>query len=152
MLSQDVHSEITTELLNNEFAHCSFVTAQNSSNDFLWISTILQIIDPTSNLRSKGIVNVMPNLDQCTNEELRIWIKIAIYFNQTPAIQYILEKVHPEFLEDKKIRELLGSVYYRQEKMNLAQSFIQNVHTANTANIRGNIQLKNKKYELAYGH
>src|SRR5690606_1361977 len=57
----------------------------------------------------------------------------------------------PEVFQDKELRELIGFLYYREAELVKAYEFIEDLDTPNSENIKGNLYLAGKKYELAYG-
>ena len=63
-----------------------------------------------------------------------------------------LKNLPPRAYENSRIRELVGLVHYRTGDSKKAFDFIEDLDTPNAENIKGNIKLSEKKYELAFGH
>ncbi len=82
---------------------------------------------------------------------LKIWLKLALYLNKESMVLPLISNLNPEAYEDKEIRELVGLIYYRKHKFKSAVNFIEDLQTPNAENIKGNIYLEKKQYELAYG-
>jgi tetratricopeptide (TPR) repeat protein len=83
---------------------------------------------------------------------VRIWLKAMLYIGEEDTIFKLLADLPPYIYESKKIREILGLIYYRQGQPEKAKSFIDGIKTANAENIKGSIRQKNKEFELAFGH
>lgn len=141
----------TTTLADN-FSKCINLNRAYSSNEFIWLMALIQSKDHQSLLWKKGLLPLFPSIDSLSNEGMQILLKLILYLNQKKTFHYLSANIHPEYFKDRKIRELLGFINYRYGNQKMATDFIENIVTANTENIRGNIELAENKYELAYGH
>ncbi|MBF0299743.1 MAG: hypothetical protein HQK51_13545 [Oligoflexia bacterium] len=136
------------EEAQKEFSICYRNTHQYSINDFLWVKSLISFIS----IEKKDSLIKDFDLNASTDEELKIWLKLGLYLNREEIIVSALEGVHDDFYKDKKIRELLGFMYYRLKDKKMAQNFLDGINSANRENILGNIVLEDKKFEIAYGY
>jgi hypothetical protein len=134
----------------SDWNRCLDATVSQSSTFHLWMNTLISL--KTSN--KKEDINLPLRNLSIENERgdfLRIYLKLALYLNQQykifPRIPYLGAQVY----DDQEIRELLGLLFYRDGKLVNAYKFIEDLSSPNSENIKGNLYLAQKKYELAYG-
>jgi tetratricopeptide (TPR) repeat protein len=85
-------------------------------------------------------------------ELTRVWLKKNILFNsEKKSIDY-LSSFPASTFRRRDIRELIGLTYFRLGDKDNALKFIEDLETPTAENIKGNIELNQKKFELAYGH
>lgn len=137
--------------LENELINCRAQTSQFSSNQQVWLDSITDLAFKKPYALNGG---VLQNISFILNdsEYLRIWLKLALYLNQEELALKNISSMHESSYYSKKIREMVGLVHYRNHNFDLAQKFIEDIDSANAENIKGNINLSKKEYELAYGH
>jgi hypothetical protein len=121
--------------------------------NYLWLESLLHI---TLDQSTDYVVNMWDDLTKEPHKidpvTLRILLKLILYTNQESLIKLILYNLSQESLEEPDVRELLGFIFYRLKDPQLAISFIEDISTPNAENIKGNIQLQKKAYEIAFGH
>lgn len=132
-------------------ARCQRVTSQYSTNDQYWLSN-LEKLKQNRKQEIRGTILSDVQFILSSQEILRIWLKTGLYFNQEQLILNHMETLTDSLLRSARARELIGLLYYRRGNRELATQFIEDIETANAENIRGNIRLEDKQYELAYGH
>lgn len=136
--------------VNNESAPCKFYTEKFSKNDQYWLDTMIK-------LKQKDSAGVNKNLLVDTNdiigdEEMsKLWLKTGLYLNKEKKLLELIELLPETSYQSKKLRELIGFMYIRAGEPKKALAFVDDINTANSANIKGNINLLNKEYELAFG-
>lgn len=137
--------------LRRLFTHCRFRNQDYTKNFNYWLDNLEKIsFGETSTLRGANISDaqfILQSLDL-----VRIWLKTALLTNNEQLIDRHLDLVPEEFYRYRFFRELIGMYYYRMGDSDLALNFIEGIDTPNADNIRGNIQLEKKQYELAFGH
>lgn len=140
-----------TPNFGSTLSRCQRVTAKYSTNEQYWLSNIEKLKqNKQSEIRGTILSDVQFILS--SPEILRIWLKTGIYFNQEQLILNHMETLTDSVLRSARARELIGLLYYRLGNRDLAIQFIEDIETANSENIRGNIRLEDKQYELAFGH
>ena len=136
--------------LENEWARCQLenFTHFNSGN-FIWIETLIQLkMNPREGLTKvpfKGI-----KLSSLNNTQLKIFLKLAIYLNQEKMIEPQLAELDLMQLEDLEIRELMGQIFFRMGSLAKSYRYVEDLKSPNAENIKGNLYVLRKKYELAY--
>lgn len=145
-LALDMKKELQKEALK-----CQENTFAFSKKKHFWLKKIIKLklghdisLGKESPLKLKKIFE--------DKELTLLWLKLAIFFNKEKDIYSKLPELPKKAYKSKKIRELISFVHYRVGKKNLALDFIEDISTANSENIKGNIRLKNNELELAYGH
>lgn len=137
-----------TKELTNTFNKCTLLN-RNNSKGFEWLSQLIRIkLKDKSVFEGKEFALLKGVGDYDT---LRVWLKLAIYLNKEEFVIPIISELPEVAFENKEIRELIGLIYYRKQKFKTAFSFVEDLNSPNTENIKGNIYLEKKYYELAYG-
>lgn len=128
---------------------CREATTGHTSNLHLWIETLISLRiqkDPSAikaPFRNLAIENTYGDF-------LRIYMKLALYLNQQNIIFPRLPYLSIDVYKSDELRELIGLLFYRDGQLQSTYSFIEDLDTPNAENIKGNIYLAQKKYELAY--
>jgi tetratricopeptide (TPR) repeat protein len=136
--------------LQNEWARCQLenFTHFNVGN-FIWLETLIQLkMNPREGLTKvpfKGI-----KLSSLNNIQLKIFLKLSIYLNQEKLIEPQLVELDLMQLEDPEIRELMGQIFFRMGSLAKSYRYIEDLTSPNAENIKGNLYVLRKKYELAY--
>lgn len=134
-----------------ELAKCQQETQAFSNNAQFWLESLLTL---KNNDRDKIKSNVFSSVDFLLSSPgiLRIWLKSGIFFNQEELILKHLESLPESIYRSAEAREIIALLYYRQNNQKMARSFIEDIDSPNADNIRGNLSLDQKQYELAFGH
>ena len=119
-----------------ELKLCSYVNRHSSIDEQLWIKNFRDILENS-------------DLDDLS---INRKIKMALYLNEEQLILDNIENIPKEVLESSQTKELLALIYYRLGDYSKALSFIENYHSVNSENIRGNLALQEKNYIKAYKH
>ena len=85
----------------------------------------------------------------------RLWLKTGLYLNKEKDLLNLLSVLPENSYQSKRLREIIAFMYLRSGNAGdkaKALSFIDDIDSANAENIKGNINLQNKEYELAFGH
>lgn len=137
--------------LNHEYSNCRSLTEQYSKNNQLWLTSM--------KLLSEGNVSRLPGnkLTDFTTilentDTTKLWLKLAIYSNREEFVTKNIALLPEEAYRNIGIRELLGMAYYRHGDVKRANDFIEDLSSPNADNIRGDIALTKKEWEIAYGH
>ncbi len=142
------------ETIKKEKDGCIAYTAKYSKNDQFWLDTMIK-------LKTKDEYGVKKNLitdisyTLTDDETSRLWLKTGLYLNKEKDLLDLLSELPESSFQSKRLREIVAFMYMRSNKpgdVKKALSFIDDVDSANAENIKGNINLKNKEFELAFGH
>ena len=137
--------------LNKEKELCLAQLLPSSKNELLWPDTMIK-------LKNKDIDGISKNLliDANTifrdDELAKLWFKTGLYLNREKNLLGLISELTESSYQSKKLREIIAFIYLRHNDENKALAFIDDIDTANSENIKGNLRLKNKEYELAFGH
>jgi tetratricopeptide (TPR) repeat protein len=89
-------------------------------------------------------------LESMQNEELKVFLKLAIFLNQEHEMLDQLPLLSSSQLQDQEVRELVGHVFFRSGKLAQAYKYIEDLRSPNAENIKGNLYILRNKYEIAY--
>lgn len=136
--------------LENEWSRCQLEGfSQFNPGSFIWIETLVQMkLKPKVGLTKIPFKGV--KLTAMTNDQLKIFLKLALYLNQEQLIEPQLVELDLIQFEDTEIRELLGQIYFRLGSLAKSYRFIEDLDSPNAENIKGNLYVLRNKYELAY--
>jgi len=132
-------------------SRCVFANEANSKNEGFWL-------DLTSKMKIKNVKSVNAQLIKDSqritgdDELTKVWLKTALYLNKEFDILKGISILSDSAFQSKKIRELVGFLYLRNNDFDRALNFIEDIDSANAENIKGVVNLKKKEYELAWGH
>lgn len=136
--------------INRSFAHCRDLNSDFSINNEMWLENMIKLKQKDPKLlngsETKSIIGYAHHIPS-----LKLWLKLAIYLNQEKLMLSMIADIPQEAFEDNEIRELIGLIYYRTKNYKKSVNFIEDLTTPNAENIKGNIYLSKKYYELAYG-
>lgn len=134
-----------------ELSSCRAKTQKYSKNRQYWIETLSRFKvrdkEVLSGSEIDNIKYVTGNLDLT-----RIWLKLGIYLNKETKMVKAIANLPADAYRSNTVRELLGLMYYRLGDLKKAGDFVEGITSPNAENIKGNIRLRNKEYELAFGH
>lgn len=136
---------------NAEFEKCYIATSNNSDSDMVWLDFMVQIIKQNPNYLDGELLK---NISTFFVDESSImtWLKLGLLLGKEDVINANLAQLPKWAYESEHIRELIALNFYRIGKIKQAQEFISDIALPNAENIKGNIRLDSKNYELAYGH
>lgn len=133
-----------------EWGRCLDATVDKSPTQHVWMNTILKLkVNDEPNITEVPLKKV--NIDNEEGDYLRLFLKMALYLNQQDKVFSRLSFLSEDAFKDPEIRELIGMLYYREGKLAKAYEFVEDLESPNSENIKGNLYLAQKKYELAYG-
>ena len=89
-------------------------------------------------------------LSSLNNDQLKIFLKLALYLNQEKLIEPELTDLDQMQIKDTEVRELIGQLYFRLGHFAKSYRFIEDLDSPNAENIKGNLYVLRQKYELAY--
>ena len=137
--------------LAQELSYCSIITRLYSNNEQYWLENLTKL-----KTKKFGQIKGMNTSDIqyiISDQQLvRIWLKTGLFINREDLIEKHLKSIPSSIYRSKRTRELIGFYHYRKGEFDKAKDFVEDIDTPNAENIRGNINLKDKKYELAFGH
>lgn len=137
--------------LDYDFKTCKELTFNFSKNRHLWLEYVVNSKLARKNYFTSDSEETLKWIFQDI-ELTRIWLKKNIFFNtEKKSLEYLSEFPASTFRK-KDIRELIGLSYFRTGDQENALKYVEDLDTPTAENIKGNIELSNKKYELAYGH
>ncbi|PIK15510.1 hypothetical protein [Halobacteriovorax sp. JY17] len=140
-----------TEGLYREFDSCLRVTFKYSETDHYWLNTIFRLkFAREESFKGSSFADTQYVLQ--SQEFLRIWLKTGIYLNKEHLILKLIKSIPEDYYKSKRTRELIGLLYFRTGDEEKAMSFIEDIETPNSENMKGNYNLSRSKYELAFGH
>lgn len=137
--------------LQIELGRCREATESYTTNDHFWLDSLEKLkFQRERELRGTYLSDV--NYLLSSNEIVRIWLKIGLYFNQEDLIMRHLSTMPQSIYNSPRARELLGMLYYRLGDYKMALEFTEGIESPTVENIRGNIELSERRHELAFGH
>lgn len=143
-----------TESINKEKNNCMFYTAKNSKNDQYWLDTMIKLkLKDSAGVRKNILTDVEYTLSD--DEMAKLWLKTGLYLNKEKSMLDLISLLPESSYQSKRLREIVAFMYLRSGKSSdhqKALAFIDDIDSANAENIKGNINLQNKEYELAFGH
>lgn len=136
--------------IDRSFTLCRDLNSDFSTNNEMWLENMIKLKQKDPKLlngsEAKLLVSYAHHIPS-----LKLWLKLAIYLNQEKMMLPMIADIPQEAFEDNEIRELIGLIYYRTKNFKKSVNFIEDLSTPNAENIKGNIYLDKKFYELAYG-
>jgi hypothetical protein len=137
--------------LNRHYNICEKSLIPYSRNEMNWISNMYNLGNKKVNTFEIENKELYKNISS-SQESLRLWIKSQLYLNKEITDLEVFKNLPFEVYQSPRTRELMGLYFYRAKKNDLAFRFLEDMSTVNAENIKGNILLKKKEYELALGH
>lgn len=137
--------------LQKEQLKCLFESEPKSKNELFWLNSMLNLYNQkTASLNRDLYANAEKILGD--PEVAKLWLKINLYLNrETDALKTLISLPETAY-ESYKVRELIAFMYFRTKNYERAMSFIEDIDSVNAENIKGNIRIIDKAYELAFGH
>lgn len=143
-----------TVSLKREKESCMFYTAKTSKNDQFWLDTMIKLkLQDSTGVKKNLITNVETTI--ADDEMSRLWLKTGLYLNREKDLLNLISLLPESSYQSKRLREVVAFMYLRSgtpSDIAKALAFIDDIDSANAENIKGNINLANKEYELAFGH
>ena len=129
--------------------NCADSAGAYSSNNLIWMRIMVGL---HTNKTPNYIENIFKEtkIDTVKAEQLRIFLKLALYLNQQEKIIPRFNLFSENVLMDDVLRELIGFNYFRAGNLTKAFSLIEPLSTANSEVFKGNIYLFQKKYPQAF--
>lgn len=122
-----------------------------SPNELFWLSNMLNLFKKNKNALDRDLKYNAERI--LTNDDIaKLWLKINLYLNREKDTLEIISKLPESSFASYQVRELIAFMQLREKKYNLAMNFIEDVDSVNAENIKGNIRVIEKAYELAFGH
>lgn len=137
--------------LKKEVASCQNLTINYANTDQFWLKQMTRIKEKNEDLLKGNLIESLRNV-LGSSDFTETWMKMALYLNKEYVILKYIGDLPPEAYRSQRIRELVGFAHYRSGNIKRALEFIEDIETPNADNIRGNVNLLEKKYELAFGH
>jgi hypothetical protein len=136
--------------LSNEWPKCLDENLNHfKASHFDWLKLIVDLkLKPYQGITTKpfkGIKLVAFDIDQ-----IKMILKMALYLNQEKIIEEELSELTSDHYQDPEIRELLGQISFRLGQFKKSYRFVEGLESPNAENIKGNLYILRKKYELAY--
>lgn len=143
-----------TVSLKREKESCMFYTSKTSKNDQFWLDTMIKLkLQDSTGVKKNLITNVETTI--ADDEMSRLWLKTGLYLNREKDLLNLISLLPESSYQSKRLREVVAFMYLRSgtpSDIAKALAFIDDIDSANAENIKGNINLANKEYELAFGH
>lgn len=142
------------ESLQNEKILCMRYTLMTSKNEAFWLDTMIKLkMKDHEEYKKNALWGTGKTI---TDDEFsKLWLKTGLYLNKEKDLIEMLSTIPESSYQSKRLREIIAFMYLRlntSKDRDKALAFIDDVDSANAENIKGNINLKNKEYELAFGH
>lgn len=132
-----------------EWEKCLNMTSGSSPTDHAWMNTIVALkVDDDKKVITKPFEDL--SIENEVEPFLSFYLKLAIYLNKQELVLPRVKYLGLEAYENVKIRELIAMLYFRNGDLVKAYNLIEDLNTPNASNLKGNIYLAQKKYELAY--
>ena len=134
-----------------DFDNCLKVTSKYTKNDHFWLDNLFNLkFNRDKTFKGQTISDSLYVLQN--KEFTKIWLKTGIFLNQEKLLLRLIKALPEDYYRSKRIRELIGLLYFRVGDHKKAMSFIEDIESPNSENMKGNFNLRQKKYELAFGH
>lgn len=140
-----------TEQLIKEGNSCRFATSKYSKNDQYWLQAMIGIKSRPANFTKIYKAEHLPAIFT-SNDAGRIWLKTGLYLSHENDVIKLISSLDEDAYKSRQIREVISFIYSRLHDNKKALAFIDDIDSPNAENIKGNIRLRNKEYELAFGH
>ncbi len=139
------------ETVKNEMNTCRVATERYTKTDNFWLENlVLLFLKQKTALNNKMLEVSEKNL---YDEELsKLWLKTNLYLNREANVIDLLKVLPESTYQSYSARELIAFMYFRTGQYNEAMNFIEDIDSVNSDNIKGNIRILDKAYELAFGH
>jgi hypothetical protein len=136
--------------LEKEWEKCQLLNFNHfNSGNFIWLQTLIQMkLYPRVGLTKVPFKGV--KLVSMTKDDLKIFLKLALYLNQEKLIENQLSDLDVSQLEEPEVRELVGQIFFRLGYLAKSYRYVEDLTSPNSENIKGNLYVLRKKYELAY--
>lgn len=137
--------------LKSEAKRCQALTMPSSRNNQYWLEMMINVKLSNQNEMTKFLSQ---NLNQVfrSDDLSRLWLKTGLYLNKETEVAKLLSNLSSSAYQSTQLREIVAFTFFRLKQYDKALSFIDDIDSANAENIKGNIRLANKEYELAFGH
>lgn len=122
-----------------------------SKNDQLWLHNFERLLYNKEKLFSSEVVGDINYLSSSI-DMTRIWLKTGILLGMEKSTEAKFGAIPFRYFRSKRIREIIGFTYYRLGNYAKAMSYVENLHSSNSENIKGNLMLLEGKHEIAFGH
>ena len=143
-----------SESLRKDKESCSFITMNMSQNDQYWLDTMVKLkLKNAAGVKKNLMTNVQKTISD--DEMAKLWLKTGLYLNKEEDLLKLISLLPESSYQSKRLREIVAFMYLRSnsaEDKQKALAFVDDIDSANAENIKGNINLQNKEYELAFGH
>jgi hypothetical protein len=136
--------------LEKDWARCKIDNLQNFKQiNLIWLETLVELkLNPRPGITAIPFKSI--RLSFLENEETKILLKLALFLNQEDLVKDDIWELQKEQLADPEIRELAGQILFRTGELAKSYRFIEDLRSPNAENIKGNLYLLRKKYEVAY--
>lgn len=136
--------------LEEEWAKCQMENVGNiNATNRIWIDTLVQLkVNPRPGM--SRVPFEKNRFSRFEVEDLKILLKLALYLNQEATVEPELNDLTFAQLKDEEVRELVGTIYFRLGTFTQSYKFTEGLLSPNSENIKGNLYVLRKKYELAY--
>jgi tetratricopeptide (TPR) repeat protein len=136
--------------LESEWTRCQLENYSHfKPGSFVWLETLVRLkLRPVRGLTKVPFRGL--KLSSLENEQLKIFLKLALYLNQEKLLEPQLSELDSLQMEDTEIRELVGQVFFRLGSFAKSYRFIEDLSSPNAENMKGNLYVLRNKYELAY--
>jgi tetratricopeptide (TPR) repeat protein len=127
---------------------------EENSNHFkesnlVWLDTLVALkLNPRPGITKVPFKRL--KLAALNNEELKMFLKLALYLNQEKLLTSEILELTPDQLQDTEVREIAGQLLFRTGALAKSYRFIEDLNSPNAENIKGNLYVLRNKYEIAY--
>lgn len=135
--------------INRYWNKCRELNKKHERTESIWFENLVQLRANKKNYLTKTKILNLKGLGY-DEKFIKIYLKLSLYMNQEDEILKFIEELPEEYFENDEIREIMGHLYYRKGKLGTAFDFLEDLKSVNAENVKGNIYLADKKYELAY--
>jgi hypothetical protein len=142
------------ESLIREKDACLYTNEKSSKNEQYWLDTMIKLkLKDNYGVKKNLLTDI--ELTISDDEMSKLWLKTGLYLNKEKDLLKLISILPESSYQSKRLREIIAFMYLRSGETNNLQkalAFVDDIDTANAENIKGNINLRNKEYELAFGH
>jgi hypothetical protein len=136
--------------LEDEWQRCTLENYNHfNEGNFVWLDILVQMkTNPRPGQTKVPFKKI--RLSALDNNQLKIFLKLALYLNQEALIEPQIAELDLSQMEDTEVRDLVGHLLFRRGALAKSYRFIEDLKTPNAENMKGNLYILRQKYELAY--
>lgn len=150
-ISRGNHRDEFRKEFREEVKMCRLLNTAQSPTNHLWLDNLESLyLGDYARMTGRQKSQVRHLLED--KNLVWIWLKMGLISQNEELFLRHLELIPEDYFRDPIFRELIGMFYFRIGDEDRALAFLEEIESVNADNIRGNLAMRKKQYELAMGH